>query len=92
MSQVCDTCQIDKDVSCYYMVYGIKYKKKCKECISAANKRIKKPFGFAALPSTTQESIKLQLQNRRVKLKDIADEHGINYATFGYWVRNNKIQ
>ena len=56
MSQVCDTCQIDKDVSCYYMVYGIKYKKKCKECISAANKRIKKSFGFAALPSTTQSN------------------------------------
>ena len=91
MSKPCASCGVEKIMSEYYENY-LHYSRKCKECISTANRRVKKPTGFAALPSAIRDSIKQQLQNRRIKLKDIADEHGVAYANLSGWVRKGQIQ
>ena len=73
----------------FYLQDGVRLFKKCKSCISAAKKGVKKPRGFSLLPP---DQIKLALADRRRKLTDIALEHGINYPNLTYWVRKNMIQ
>jgi hypothetical protein len=75
----------------YYVQDGVRLFKKCKSCICTAKKTPKKPRGFALLAPDVQAAIKLQLANRRMKLTEIAKEHGITYANLTYWVRNNLI-
>ena len=89
MSKTCASCGVDKMMSEYYEKY-LHYSRKCKECISIANRR-PKSTGFASLDPAIQESIKMQLQNRRIKLKEIADEHGVAYANLSGWVRKGQI-
>ena len=90
MSKPCASCGVDKMMSEYYEKY-LHYSRKCKECISVANRRIRKPTGFAALPPDTQVLVKSELQNRRLKVKDIAKKHGIAYANLSGWVRKGQI-
>jgi len=92
MSQTCNTCNIDQPEDNYYRQDGVRLFKKCKTCVRAAKKREKKPTEFALLTPEVQASIKLGLADRRLKLTDIADEHGIKYANLTYWVRNNLIK
>jgi len=92
MSQTCNTCNIDQPEDNYYRQDGVRLFKKCKTCVRAAKKREKKPTGFALLTPEVQASIRSKLGDRRLKLTDIADEHGIKYANLTYWVRNNLIK
>jgi len=93
MSQVCNTCQVNKDFSEYYK-NKLYYFKKCRECViagNAVNKKPKKATGFAALDPAKQDSIKQQLQNRRLKMKAIAEAHNIAYANLCYWVQKGQV-
>ena len=90
MSQVCNTCQVNKDFSQYYKSKTY-YFKKCRECTAFANKKPKKATGFAALDPAIQGSVILQLQNRRLKMKAIAANHNIAYANLCYWVSKGQV-
>jgi N-glycosylase/DNA lyase len=90
MSKTCAGCDVEKIISEFYEKY-LHYSRFCKECISVANRRIKKPTGFTALPSEVQDLIKQDLQNRRLKVKDIAAKHGVAYANLGGWIRKGQI-
>ena len=64
---------------------GIKPLPKCKKCHNAG-KYIKKPTGWFKLDKETQDDIRAQLQDRRIKLKAIAEKHGVPYANLQRWV------
>ena len=92
-SQECTLCGVDKLMDEYYTVDGDRYFKKCKECVRVAanGKYTKKVKGFDALPEDKQIGIRLALQDRRLKIKDVADEWGLNYPTLCYWIRRGGV-
>ena len=91
MSQTCNTCNLDQPEENYYVKHDIQLFKKCKSCIKAAKTREKKPRGCAALAPEVQTSVRAQLADRRQKMTEIAEQHGIKYANLIYWVRNNMV-
>ena len=90
MSQQCNKCGIDKDISEYYLINGCHPKKECKQCIRS--KIPKKPYanGWVRLDAKIRQSVIAKLQDRRIKIHDIADEYGINYSNLCYWMRSGR--
>ena len=91
MSQVCNICKIDKPVEDYYLTDGVKLWKRCKACISAAKPKEPKLTGWQLLPKDTQDAIRTALGDRHRKIKNIADEFGVNYANLTYWIRQKHV-
>ena len=90
MSQVCTVCRADQPEENYY-VQKTRVFRTCKTCIGNAKRKEKKPHGFALLSPEDQAAIKLSLQDRHLKIIDIAEKYGLNYATFCYWIRMGRV-
>ncbi len=91
MSQVCKECDIDKDVSEYYLIDGCTPFKTCKACIKLKRTNGKPVLnGWQKLTPEIRASVILALKGRRQKVHSIADEHGINYPNLSYWVRTGQ--
>lgn len=91
MSQECNACGLDKDLSEYYLIDGYKPFRRCKTCVIA--KRPKKPkalTGWEQLSDELRAAVIKDLQNRRIKMKRIAEDNGINYSNLCYWVRSGQ--
>ncbi|MDR3411323.1 MAG: hypothetical protein P4L87_10345 [Formivibrio sp.] len=91
MSQICTICRIDKPEEDFYRVDAVKIFRRCKACISAAKPKKPRLTGWQMLPKETQDEIRVALQNRNMKIKQIAEKFGLNYANFTYWIRNKHI-
>ena len=89
MSQVCNKCDIDKNISEYYSYDGVKSFKICKQCISAARPKALK--GFQKLPSATQLGIAIGLKDRRNTVGQIAEEWGVKYTSLLRWIKSGDI-
>ena len=89
MSQVCNMCDIDKDISEYYLIDGCHPFKRCKTCVK---KNKKKPYtsGWQRLSLDVRTSIIECLKDRRTTIQQVAAEHGVNYPNLCYWVRSGK--
>ena len=93
MSQVCKICEIDKPLSEYYTRNKTQHFRRCKECILAnLPKTPKVPRGVDRLAPEVRASIVAALADRRQKIKNIAEEHGIYYPTLCKWIRENRFQ
>lgn len=84
---------MDKPITDYYLLNGKTPYKKCKNCICEENKAKYQPkgTGFKTLNEDTKKYIINMIADRKNKIKDIAEEAGINYATLCYWYRSNQI-
>ena len=92
MSQVCKQCDIDKNVSEFYLSNGCTLFKTCKLCIKAKRKKAN-PTPLTVWQKINPEiraAVILSLQDRRQKIRTIADQHGINYPNLCYFVRTGQ--
>jgi len=66
---------------------------RCKPCHIASIKStyVKKGTGFALLSRENQDKIVLGLANRNVKIKKLAEDVGVKYATLLYWMRKGQV-
>ena len=88
-TRICTNCRVDKHMTEYYLRDGVTPFRMCKACILA--KRPKKPRnGWMALPEATREAVKKDLADRRNKIKDIAEAHGINYSNLCLFIRSGR--
>ncbi len=58
---------------------------KCRVCHNAGN-YVKKGVGWGKLDPDTQNRIRLQLADRRLKISDIARDENISYESLRRWV------
>lgn len=91
MSQICTVCGIDKPLEEYYARSSTRRFRQCKACISAAKPKKPRQSGWEQLNKDVQDQIKLALADRKQTKKDIANEFGLNYANFAYWIRSGFV-
>jgi DNA invertase Pin-like site-specific DNA recombinase len=83
----CNTCLIDKELSCFYTYKvkdGKRYENKCKSCKQPP--KVKKPRGFDALDPEIRDKIMELLKDRSNSNAYIARKFHIKTSTFAYWV------
>ena len=89
-TQCCNKCREDKPLSEYYLIDGYKHFKRCKECVKAARPKKPKVRGWLALPEETRAAIVKDLQDRRMKIKEVAEAHGVNYPNLCWYIRSGQ--
>ena len=90
--QVCKLCNIEKPLTEYYLVRGIKPFRRCKECVKAARPQKPRVRGWMALPEETRKAIVADLQDRRMTIKAIAEAHGVNYPNLCWHIRSGQAK
>lgn len=92
--KLCNKCRLYKPLDQYFKRTENAYTGDCKPChnIYRKQKRAenKKPTGFAKIAQEKQESI-IQALKDGVKMKDIAADHNLSYATLCLWKRKGQI-
>jgi hypothetical protein len=95
----CKECNVEKDISEYYLVGAERRvrSKKCKKCYNAnRNKyynprpRANKVTGFLKQPEDKQYMIIRDLHTMS-KVRPVAIKHGIEYCTLRSWIRKGQI-
>lgn len=66
---------------------------KCTKCHNQGHKSnyVKKGTGWSKVPEEQKKRIIELLKDRRNKVKDIAEEEGINYANLNRWIKSGKV-